>query len=236
MQAIIRLGNGQYYHTPIFGYYNDHKKAEDSTHSYVIVFDSDRTHLVKKPIFDPRKKPYLDLMVIITDDSKIGWNCDENGYGGVAFLPKNLALSLVQSGELPNYIKKKCLELVSKEKIEAFKPIDSECAIKKFMLITGSCHDARIERLEKGPDGSLYVLLDGIWGCKAELVFEGDVNYCTDSRNPEYEDPYWYGVSIKITDEYIYFVDCEDFEIEQLNDDDYCWFKAESLKYRIIPK
>lgn len=234
MQAIIRLGNGQYYHTPIFGLYNDFKKSEDKTHAYVIVFNSDRSHLVKKPIFDPHKKPFLDLMVIITDDSKINWKCDENGYGGVSFLPKSLALSIVQSGEMPNYLKKKCIELVSKERVEAFKVIDSECAIKKFMLITGWCHDARIERLENGPDDSLYVLLDGIWGCKAELLFEGNVIYSIESRNPEYKDPYWHGASIKMTDEYTYFVDREDFKVEQL-DEGYSWFRAESMKYRIIP-
>ena len=100
------------------------------------------------------------------------------------------------------------------------------------MLITGELHDARIVKLEKQPDGSLYVLFDGVWGCSVELVFSGDVAYCAESRNPEKWDPYWFESSIVVQDGLVYFFDSSK-NLTALNDND-CWFKAKTMAYRII--
>lgn len=48
-----------------------------------------------------------------------------------------------------------------------------------------------IEELEQREDGSLRVYFTGIWGCDVELSFEGEVSYCTKSRDPMEYDPYW---------------------------------------------
>ena len=77
----------------------------------------------------------------------------------------------------------------------------------QLMLITGDFHDARIVEIEERADGSLRVLFDGVWGCDVELYFEGDVTYCTDSRNPMDYDPYWGDSQIAFRDGFIIFYD-----------------------------
>ena len=53
-------------------------------------------------------------------------------------------------------------------------------------------------------------------------------------RNPEKCAPYWYGSTVILQDEFVYFVDEEDMIVDQISDG-YCWFKARYMKYRIIP-
>ena len=62
----------------------------------------------------------------------------------------------------------------------------------------------------------------------------GDVEYDISSRNPEKCSPYWYGSTVILQDEFVYFVDEEDMIVDQISDG-YCWFKARYMKYRIIP-
>ena len=86
---------------------------------------------------------------------------------------------------------------------------------------------------DKG-DGSLYVKFDGTWGCKVEVWFWGEVEDDISSRDPDECDPYWYGSTVIIWDDFVYFVDEEDMTVDQISDG-YCWFKARHMKYRIIP-
>lgn len=68
----------------------------------------------------------------------------------------------------------------------------------------------------KENDGVLRVLFDGVWGCKIEMFFDGDVSYNTDSRDPDLYDPYWYGSTMIRQDGYIYFVDDDDMKVEDI--------------------
>lgn len=234
MQGIIRCGNGKYYCSPIFGMYINKNALNTPFHAFVICFDESKTKLVKQPLYNPIAKPYLELMVLFTDDDQTGWINWDNQYQGVDFLPLKLALKIVNDGLVPCEIQKRCIEYDLFEDYSVFKAIKTEDDIKTFMLITGELHDARIVKLEKQPDGSLYVLFDGVWGCSVELVFSGDVAYCAESRNPEKWDPYWFESSIVFQDGLVYFFDSSK-KLTALNDND-CWFKAKTMAYRIIPE
>ena len=61
-----------------------------------------------------------------------------------------------------------------------------------------------------------------------------DPYYDISSRDPDECDPYWYGSTVIIWDDFVYFVDEEDMTVDQISDG-YCWFKARHMKYRIIP-
>ncbi|MBQ8276695.1 MAG: hypothetical protein IJZ02_08765 [Clostridia bacterium] len=87
---------------------------------------------------------------------------------------------------------------------------------------------------KKERENSLYLLFDGTWGCKIEVWFEGDITYDTSSRDPEKFDPYWFGSTVKIDNGFIYLIDDEDVSVSDINLS-YCWFKARSMKYRVIP-
>lgn len=73
-----------------------------------------------------------------------------------------------------------------------------------------------------------------MWGCEIEMWLENDVSYSTESRNPDYEDPYWFESSMVIEDGFIYFYDCDGISPSKLSDK-YCWVKAKKVKHHIIP-
>lgn len=106
--------------------------------------------------------------------------------------------------------------------------------IENLEWASGGFHDACIQECKLQDDGSLYVKFDGTWGCKVEVWFWGDVEYDISSRDPDECDPYWYGSTVIIWDDFVYFVDEEDMTVDQISDG-YCWFKARHMKYRIIP-
>ena len=45
------------------------------------------------------------------------------------------------------------------------------------------------------------------------MWLENDVSYSTESRNHDYEDPYWSESSMVIEDGFIYFYDCDGIKI-----------------------
>ena len=59
-----------------------------------------------------------------------------------------------------------------------------------------------------------------------------DVSFCVKSR--EEDDPYWMDSSLFMENGYIYLVDECDMTAEKITDD-YCWFKAKSVSYQVLP-
>ena len=234
MQAIIRCGNGEFYCSPLFGFYFNRNSGSNPFDAYVVCFNKRRDRLVKQLLYDPNKKPYLNLMVLITDNDKTDWTTNDSGYEGVDFLPLNTVSEIINKDIIPEEIVNKCKQLDLHEDFSDFKPVKTKHDIEKLMLITGNFHDAIISTLVRQPDNSLYVLFDGVWGCTVELVFSDDVAYNTDNNSLEFQGPYWFEAFAAVKDEYIYFADV-DMENHELSDDD-CWFRAKSMKYRIIPE
>ena len=47
-------------------------------------------------------------------------------------------------------------------------------------------------------------------------------------------DPYWFGATLKKENGYFYLIDEENMDVNEISED-YCWFKARSVRYRLIP-
>ncbi len=232
MHVIIRKGNGKFYTSAVFGYYSD-KKAEYNYGAYYIVFDEAKEHLVIQQEYNPRKKPQLELMVLIIDPTQIGWNKDDYGFGGVDFLPEEEARLIIHNGECPEEILQKCRELDAEYIYTEYNDINDDSDIERLMSVSGWFHDAVIKELEED-NNVLRVLFDGVWGCRIEMFFEGDVSYNTISRDFDFGDPYWGGSTIIRQDGYVYFVDEDEMKVEDIKEG-YCWFKAQKVRYRVIP-
>lgn len=101
-------------------------------------------------------------------------------------------------------------------------------------MLQKEIHAAMIEELEQREDGSFRVYFTGIWGCDVELSFEGEVSYCTKSRDPMEYDPYWGDSQIAIKDGVITFYDDAYTDVDEINDN-WCWFRARKMAYRILP-
>lgn len=226
MYAIIRQGDGKYYTSVVFGY----------NRRRYIVLDEKKSKLVKQPLYEPNTQ-HINLLVLVTDENTSDWTITETksgNRGALNFLPEAELLDMVERGEVPEELLRRCVELDARTPYEPYPEIRTEQDLKNLDWVSGDFHDAYIEKLETLPDGALYVLFDGTWGCKIEMWFEGDVAYETESRNPEKWDPYWQDSTILIRDGYIWLIDDADMTPEKLNDG-YCWFRARRVKYHVIP-
>jgi len=240
MHALIRQGNGKFYVSTVFGYYHNVKSEDDyqryleRIHSpYYIVWDENREHLIKWFAMQPNTK-YLIPQVLIIDADMSNWLVDDEGFGGVKYLPRELADQYAESGMLPKELYDKCVAEDSDFHYEPYPEIHIERDIENLNWATLGFHDAYIAEKDLQTDGTLYLRFKGTWGCEVEVWFWGDLEYDTSCRDSKEWIPYWDGSTTMIQDGFIYFVDGVDMTVDEINAD-YCYFKARHMKYHIIP-
>lgn len=234
MYGIIREENRNYYITKILGYYDDNEQEKYSYGQYFIVLDREKKTLIKIYEFKPESKPYLDLSVLLLDDNTDDWVLNRHNHGCVDFLADTNLLEMVEHNSFAPGIIEKCVEYDTPSSFKEINEVKNEDDAKQLMFITGEFHDAKIEELEQRKDGSLRVFFSGVWGCDVELYFEGDVSYCTDSRDPMDYDPYWGDSQVAFSDGFIIFYDDAYTDVREINND-WCWFKARKMFYKIMP-
>lgn len=231
MYGIVRTGNGNYYTSMIFGFY----RGESYSKNFWLVLNQEKTALVKQRVLNPDNK-YIEVMVLITDCDESNWTElpeDVQGFHGVDYLPEQI-ISMIENHSVPDEILKRCIQEGNSYVFTEYPEIKTEQDIKNLDWTTGGFHDARIKEMIQN-QYSLYVRFDGTWSCEVELWFSGDVEYDVSSRNPEECDPYWFDSTVLLKDGFVYFADEEKLTAEEIEQGNYCWFKAKNMKYHIIP-
>lgn len=226
MYAIVREGNGRFYTSMVFGYYNIHDVR------YWIILNKEKTRLIKQHMLQPDTK-YLIPTVLVTDADESNWIKESETEEAVDFLPVRALPAMIDAGTVPEVLTQQCIELDRAYRFEEIREVNTEEDIRDLEWASAGFHDGYISELHREGD-TLRVLFDGTWSRKVEVWFEGDVAYDTTSRNPETEDPYWMDSKVLIHDGFIYLIDDENAQPEKLGQG-YCWFKARHMKYRIIP-
>ena len=227
MYAIIREGDGRFYTSMVFGYYQSFNKKR-----FWIVLNKSKTALIKQPMMQQNTK-YLIPMVLITDADESGWNKIGENKESVDFLPTDQLLSMIDHNSVPSELTQKCIEMDSAYIFKPTRTIHTADDIRDLEWVSGGFHDAFIADIKQNDD-SLYILFDGTWGCKIEVWLEGDISYDTSGRDPEKGDPNWFGGTVTIHNGFVYLIDEEDVSVEEICSN-YCWFKARTMKYRVIP-
>ena len=239
MYAIVKTQNGTFYTSAVFAHYYKKSNSEDEYQRYLdsiynqfyIVLDQDKKRLVKQYVFN-RENKYLEPQIHITDIQTDGWSSVKDGYDCIDFLSSIDPLS--DFSGIDENLLKQCIQIDLKTLYREYVDVETERDVDNFMFVSGGMHDAFIKNL-KQEENYLYVLFDGCWGLKIEMWFSGDVSYSTSSRNPEEFDPYWLGATFKKGNGYFYLIDEEDMDVGEISED-YCWFKARSVRYRLIPQ
>lgn len=240
MHAIIRQGDGKNYVSAVFGVYLGSDETDDSgriiqkdDNPYWIVWNAEKTRLIRWFSMVPDTK-YLIKQILIVDSDQDNWNTDEDGVGCVDFLSRELLDSILDEEYQPEEILKKCREMDAGYVYSDVREIRSPKDISDLEWISGGFHDARIAKEELQDEDTLYLLFDGIWGCKIEVWFSGDLEYDTSSRAPGTDDPYWFGATVIMQDGFVYLADEEDMTVDSITKGD-CYIRARQVKYRIIP-
>lgn len=237
MYLIVRNADGSHYTSLAFGFYcfvtatdSYQRYLEGIYNRYYLVLDAEKRKLTQKYVFD-RNTTALNPSVVIVDDDRTDWKTAEDGTGCLHFLEKYNPDTILQ--EISNEDLQRCIAMDAECHYEPYQVIETQADADRLMTAAGGFHDACISELSYKND-TLYVLFDGIWGCRIEAWFSGEVSWSTDSRNPEEYNSDWFCASLIVSDGWICLVD--DDRVEGLDvPEDSCWFKARELKYHIIP-
>lgn len=240
MHAIVRQGNGRYYVSAVFGYYEDitaedeHQRYLEIIHkSYCIVWNPEKSRLISCPAM-AKNTDCLIPQIIVVDSDLRGWNINEDGEGCVDFLSRELLDSFLDSDIQPDDILAKCRKMDEGYEYNEIREIRTLKDAEDLEWASGYFHDGYITEEKLQRDGTLYLRFDGTWGCEIEVWLWGNLEYDTSYRNPEYYDPYWSGCTVLLHDGFVYFVDDLDMTVDKIGPG-YCWFKARHMEYRIIP-
>lgn len=176
-------------------------------------------------------KENLIKQVLIIDSDESGWNInEEDGTGGVEFLPRELADKIISEGMVPDDSMQQCKKIEESYVYNEYREIKTEKDIEDFEWATGNFHDACIEEQRVLEDGRLYLKFNGIWGYQVEIWFWEDLEYCSKSRNPECCDPYWSCSTLILKKGYVYFVN-DMIEVEKITDE-FTMIKNYKRRYR----
>lgn len=237
MYVLVKEANGTYYYSTAFGFYcqvtakDDYQRYLERVHNrFFYVLNREKTALIRKRVFEWDNK-YLDPMVLIVDTDDSDWNKSSDSSGCTRFLEKYRIEALAE--QISGDDLSRCITIDCSYHYDNYHMIQGEKDIENFMTATGGLHDARIAYWQAQRD-SLYLRFDGAWGCEVELWFDGNAEYCMASRNRDDNDPYWLDSSLFIQDNFVFLVDDCEMTADKITDD-YCWFKAKSAAYRIIP-
>ena len=153
---------------------------------------------------------------------------DQNDCGKVNFLSDD-EINNILNGKISDATLSKCMKYVDNSEIDYIE-IKNDNDIENFMIVSGNLHDGYIKEISK-INNKLHVLFDGIWGCKIEMIFEGNIQY----QNSRDEDNlWWFGSSMFFYNNEIVLVDDDCYK----NGDDFkqclVWFKAKKVKYKVI--
>lgn len=234
MYAIVREGNGQYYMSMVFGYYDMGRNSNDYKHRYWVVLNKEKTALVNQATLFPDSKT-LSPVVLIVDSDESNWRKDNDKMQSVDFLPTETLFDLIENNTISEELLQLCIILDKEYVYNPYPEVSSEKDIKDLEeWVAGRFHDAYISKLEES-ENELYVYFKGMWGCDIEVWFSGEVSYDTSSRNPEEFDPYWGDSTVFFHDGFVYLIDDEYATVENAKDG-WCWFKARHMKYHVIPE
>ena len=177
MQAIIRQGNGKYYTSAVFGYYksvtseDDYQRYLESVHSpYYVVFNEDKTVLIKCPIFQEGTR-YLIPQLIIVDSDQSDWAVDDEGIGEVAFLSRELIQNITSTGIIPDGILNQCLQIDRSNIYNEYPEIKTQRDINNLDWASENFHDAYIAEQKLLDDGAFTCCLTVCGDAKSRYGF-----------------------------------------------------------------
>lgn len=237
MKVIVKLDNDKYYASKVFAIINNNLDDEyDKGWKYqYLVFDENNQNLVLINEFQENSK-YLKMRILILDNDTSDMTLDENRIGKVNFLTDEEINEIINNKITSQEVLNKCKKYITSYNGE-YLYIKNESDIKNLMWTSGGFHDGYIEDVKRNEKNELVVLFEGIWGCDIEIIFSPDVIYhVKETEDLDYPDKWWFDSKLLIHDDLIIFVDSYDYNINDNLDNYSNWFKARSMKYKIIPR
>lgn len=241
MHAIIRLGNGRYYTSAVFGRFPDESSSDNK--DLLVVFNQAKNALIALPQLEFTKDGFISRHVIIYDTHDASWRYSNikgthRHYGSVAYMNKEQCFDLVhmaQKGIINTGIPEKCFKDDQAIPLEKWTKVRTDIEIRNLLSIAGDFHDAYVAECQRDKKtGNIRALFKGAWGTDIELVFQGEA-ICHLHDPNEYE-PWWYDCKLARHRGKIYLIDSSEARPEDCENWDTDYFCAKDLFYHIIPR
>ena len=178
MHAIVCQGNGKYYVSAVFGYYeditakDDYQRYLERIHKpYFIVWDLEKKRLIRWQKMAPNTSD-LVKQILIVDSDQSGWNMDEDGVGCVGFLSRQLLDSFLDAEIQPPDILAKCHAMDDGYKYNETPEIRTQKDIEDLEYDTSSRHS---EEWIPYWTGSTLILRDGFVYFVDEYIDADDI-------------------------------------------------------------
>lgn len=237
MHAIIRLGNGRFYTSAIFGRYKG--EGDNYNTDIFVVFNQTKEKLIAIPQISYGQDNIIHTNLIIFDTHDISWKFSYGArrYGFVSFLNKEKAFQIIKTGRFPSGtdIESRCRKEDESLVYKKWNKIRTTADIKNLMQATGGFHDAYVTECKKdNQTGDIFVKFSGIWGTDLEMVFQGDAQ--CHLHDPEESEPWWFDCKFqKFQGKYYLFDSAEASAVDFNNWNTDC-FCAKEVFYHIIPR
>ena len=157
MKVIVRLGNGKYYLSKVFGIFKNNFMGSKAKY-YYIIFDENMKTLIPK--FEYKQNTdYIIPEILIYDNDTSDMKINENHCGQVNFLSDD-EMKNILDGKVNDTILEKCMKYVDNNKIDYIE-IKNDKDIQNFMLVSGYLHDGYIKKIFKNKN-LLHLMVYGV--------------------------------------------------------------------------
>lgn len=237
MHAIIRLGNGRFYTSAIFGRYKG--EGDNYNTDIFVVFNQTKEKLIAIPQISYGQDNIIHTNLIIFDTHDISWKFSYGArrYGFVSFLNKEKAFQIIKTGRFPSGtdIESRCRKEDESLVYKKWNKIRTTADIKNLMQATGGFHDAYVTECKKdNQTGDIFVKFSGIWGTDLEMVFQGDAQ--CHLHDPEESEPWWFDCKFQKFHGKYYLFDSAEASVVDFNNWNTDCFCAKEVFYHIIPR
>jgi len=241
MHAIIRLENGRYYTSAVFGRFYDESSSENT--DLLVVFNQAKDSLIALPELQFTEDGFISRKVIIYDTHDNSWRYSNirgttRHYGCVAYLNREKCFDLVrmaQKGIKNTGIPEQCYKDDQATPLKKWTQVRTDYDIKNLLSISNNFQDAYVAECQRDKkNGNIRVLFKACWGTDVELVFQKEAS--CHLHNPEEYEPWWYDCKLMRYRNKYYLFDSSNADAKDIDTWDSDYFCAKELYFHILPR
>lgn len=237
MHAIIRLGNGKFYTSAVFGRYKG--EGDNYGTDIFVVYNQSKDRLIAVPqvTIDANNTIRTNLLIFDTHDISWKFSYGKRRYGFVSFLNREKAFEIIRAGRFPSGtdIEARCKKEDQSLVFKKWQKIRTSADIKNLMEATGGFHDGYVTECKKDKQTSdIFVHFSGLWGTDLEMVFQGEAE--CHLHDPEESEPWWFDCKLQKFQGKYYLFDSSEASVTDFEKWNTDCFRAKEAFYHIIPR
>jgi len=227
MIAMVKTNNS-IYETEIFAV------IHDGLRSQIIGFNEEQSNIILVDMYKTNIQGFIDRHVFIIDTTinKDAWT-DSEKLSGYSWLVNNEGLveKIRDNQPLDSLVLGQFQDVQAKLKTKEYFHLRNKQDIENLKSAALDFHDAYVKKIDR-LEAEYRILFDTTWGCSIEFTLKDNPMIKLEENYGKYGEIF--GSSIFIEDDFVYWVDAESIASSDHIEEDYRYFKAKNIIWRII--